>query len=138
MSYKKVFLDSDIILDMLLKREPFAIFSQILFNGTIPSLQLHTSTLIIANVHYFLKKETNKVIAKELIKQVVAELVVLPFDLTHITAAANSNHVDFEDSIQYYIAKQNDCDLIITRNIKHYKDFDIQVLTAEQFLRKIL
>ncbi len=44
---------------------------------------------------------------------------------------------DFEDAIQYLVAKRYNCDEIITRNIKDYKQSDIPVLTPEQFLKKL-
>lgn len=63
---------------------------------------------------------------------------VFSFDAAQVNAAIGGQHIDFEDSIQYYIARQNNCDLIISRNLKHYKKFEIPVLTAEDFLRQLL
>lgn len=138
MTYKKVFVDSDIILDLLLRREPFVNYSQVLFTGIDKPFKLYTSTLILANVHYIVQKNTNKKLAKALVKGITELIGILSFEAEHIISATNNDHSDFEDSIQYYIARQNNCDLIISRNIKHYKTFDISVLTAEQFLRSIL
>lgn len=138
MAYKKLFIDSDIILDLFLQRQPFFKFSQVLLNGTVPDCELTTSALILANVHYLIRKHVNKVTAKNIIKEITDILQVFSFEEQHILSAINSDHADFEDSIQYYIALQNHCDVIITRNIKDYKNSTIPVLTAEQFLRTIL
>lgn len=62
---------------------------------------------------------------------------VFAFENEHVKLALDSEHVDFEDTVQFYIAKQNQCNFIISRNTKHFKKFDIPVLTAEQFLRQL-
>ena len=61
MTYNKIFVDSDVLLDLLLQREPFYLHSQRLFDtGKEKDLKLYTSTLILANVHYLVAKLTNK------------------------------------------------------------------------------
>jgi len=89
-------------------------------------------------VHYVISKQLNKNGALISIKYLMGLVKVLSFEEAQIKAAINAGHIDFEDSIQYYIARQNNCDLIISRNTKHYKGLDIPVLTAEEFLRRIL
>lgn len=139
MVYKKVFIDSDTILDVLLNREPFLKSAQVLLGlGNETTGKLHTSSLIIANVHYMLAKEFSKAIAKEQLAALVEIISILPFDERDIVLALKSQHVDFEDSLQYFIARKSNCDVIISRNTKNYNKFDIPVLTAEQFLRTIL
>jgi predicted nucleic acid-binding protein len=97
-------------------------------------INFYTSTLILANIHYLLAKEFNKHIAKELLKELLKEIEMLPFEPETIKLSLASEHVDFEDTIQFYIAKQHACEVIISRNVKHYKKFDLPVLTAEEFL----
>lgn len=138
MIYKKIFIDSDIILDLLLEREPFVLYSKAVLIGSNLSGKLYTSTLILANTHYLVAKNTSKTMTRLLVKEMTDLLNVVSFDKEHLISAADNSYADFEDSIQYFIAKQHNCDLIITRNIKHYKSFDIPALTAEQFLRTIL
>ena len=139
MTYKNAFVDSDIILDLLLKREPFVDYSLgLLTTAKNDSIKLYTSTLILANIYYVVAKNVNKGVALSSLKYLSNYINVLSFDATHLDRAINGEHADFEDSIQYYIAKQSGCDLIISRNTRHYHKFDIPVLTAEQLLRKIL
>jgi predicted nucleic acid-binding protein len=134
MTFNKIFVDSDILLDFLLNRPGFADYSQALVNrGNQKSLSLFTSALILANVHYIITKNVNKETAKRSVQYLVDIMNILPFEVSHINFSINQEYIDLEDGIQYYIAKQNNCDIIITRNIKHYKKFDIPVLTAENF-----
>ena len=138
MTADKLFVDSDILLDFLLDRLPFAEFSQALISrGEQGKLKLHSSTLILANVHYLVSKNLNKDAAITAVKYLMNTIEILPFEAKHINSAIAGAHNDFEDSVQYYIAKQAKCNFVISRNIKHYKKFDIPVLTAEQFLRTL-
>ena len=135
MIYKNIFIDSDILLDLFLIRKPFDRFSELLLqqskNG---QFNLYTSTLILANIYYLAAKNFNKQIAKEQLKILTGIIQMLPFEPDDVEMALNSEHVDFEDTIQFFIAKKHSCDLIISRNTKHYKKFSLPVLTAEQFL----
>ena len=122
MIYKKLFVDSDVLLDLLLKRDFFFNHSQgLLKKGQEKIFMLCTSTLILANVHYVIAKNIDRKTAKESIKILMGLLNVLPFDSDNINSALNSEHIDFEDTIQFYIAEKYQCDLIISRNLKHYK-----------------
>ncbi|MES2265344.1 MAG: PIN domain-containing protein [Bacteroidota bacterium] len=134
----KIFVDSDTLLDFLLDRAPFVYYSQsVLSKGKQGLFKLYTSTLILANVHYLVTKNINRQAAKIAIREVLNLVEVLAFNEEHVKLALNSEHIDFEDTVQYYIAQKNNCDLIISRNIKHYNKFDLPVLTAEQFLRQL-
>jgi predicted nucleic acid-binding protein len=138
MVYKKAFIDSDTLLDLLLEREPFVYYSRVLLDTSPDKFTLCTSTLIIANIYYITAKSINKNFAQQSIQQLIKLLQPLSFEAAHLVLAINKDSADFEDTIQYYIASQNNCDVIISRNIRHYKNFDIPVLTAEQFLKETL
>lgn len=134
----KLFVDSDTLLDFLLDRPPFADYSEALLNRNKKGIyELGTSALVIANIHYIITKSFSRNNAKLAIAELIQLVNVYPLKETHIQSAIDSNYIDFEDSIQYYIAKENNCEMIISRNLKHYKAFDIATLTAEQFLRTL-
>ncbi len=138
MTYKHLYIDSDIILDMLLQREPFYKFAEILVQDRqINQVHLSTSALVIANVNYLLTKKAGAARSKDAIRHVINLIDVLPFEKQAIEHALSSRFTDFEDAIQHHIAIKNNCDAIITRNIKDYKQATIPVLTAEQFLRTL-
>ena len=138
MIYKHLFLDSDVLLDWLLKSEPFSSYTQTVINESLSqNFKVSTSVLIIANINFILSKRTSVSNARENTKRVVTLINILPFEADIITLALASNFADFEDSIQYHIAHRYNCDVIITRNTKDYKRSTIPVLTAEQFLRTL-
>jgi predicted nucleic acid-binding protein len=138
MAYKHLFLDSDVLLDWLLKSEPFSSFTQTLVNESITRhFKVSTSALIIANINYILSNRTSVSNARQNIKMLINLINILPFEGDIINLALASTFADFEDSIQYHIALKYNCDVIITRNIKDYKRSTIPVLTAEQLLRTL-
>ncbi|RYY34523.1 MAG: PIN domain-containing protein [Sphingobacteriaceae bacterium] len=139
MAYNQLFLDSDTLLDLFFERQPFSQYTQLLLAECMAKkINLNTSALIVANMSYIMSKRLGKNTSKEKIKELVELLNVLPFDGEAITFALHSDFTDFEDAIQHFIAKKHQCDLIITRNIKDYKNSTIPVFTPEQFLRSIL
>ena len=138
MTYRHLFIDSDILLDMLLIREPFWGYTQLLLlESENLGIRLSTSVLVIANINYILEKKIGAPAAKSTIKTLVKRINILSFESDIIDLALNGKFNDLEDEIQYLIAKRHECDVIITRNIKDYKQSTIPVLTAEQFLNTI-
>ena len=138
MAYKHLFVDSDVLMDMLLNREPFFAYTNfLLYESTSRPLKLSTSSLIIANINYILEKKLGVSTAKEAIRKLIKLVQILPFESDIIALALDSKISDFEDAVQNLIAERYECDVLITRNIKDYKQATIPVLTAEQFLRTL-
>ncbi|WP_162499839.1 type II toxin-antitoxin system VapC family toxin [Mucilaginibacter terrigena] len=134
---KKLFLDSDILLDLSLKRSVFFLpalnIIHLLEKGYFNAV---TSSVAFVNIHYFLNKydRLNKF---SLLNEIRSVISIINVDEEIIDMALKSNSPDFEDAVQYYAAISGGCDAIITRNIKDYKQSTIPVLTAEQFLRTL-
>lgn len=135
---KRIFLDSDILLDAVLKRPEFMLPAlNLLALAHDSRFELMTSSVAFVNTHYFLNKfdKANKFV---LLKRLRTAISIINVDETIIDQALKNGADDFEDTVQYYAARKSDVDFIITRNIKDYKQADIPVLTAEDFLRTIL
>jgi len=133
---KKVFIDADIILDMLAKREPFYNCSAELFTQIDSGkIQGYTSSIIFANLHYILRKQHNRSKAIKSLQKIRTLIHVLAVDEKIIDLALASDFKDFEDAIQYYVSVENKIEYLITRNTQDYKNAGINILTAEQYLR---
>ncbi len=133
---EKIFVDANIVMDLLEKREEFYQEAQELFTlSDKKNVKLYISALTLANVHFLLfkhlKMEARKVIAKF---KVLVE--VLAVDDKIIDLSLTSDLKDFEDAIQYYTAIENEMDIIITRNKKDFKNLDLPILTAKEFLNR--
>ena len=132
----KLFVDSDIILDLLAQREPHYIHSARLFTLIDQKIVIaYTSPLIFANLHYLLKKLTSNTSALKSLRKLKTIINILPIDEKVIEQALNSEFNDFEDAIQYFTAINNGITLIITRNKSDYKRSKINTANAEEFLR---
>ena len=133
---EKIFLDTNIVLDLLEKREEFYKEAQELFTlGDKKKVTLYVSALTIANVHYLLFKHL-KMEARKTISKFKILVEVLPIDDKILELSLNSDFTDFEDAIQYYTAIENGMEVIITRNKKDFKNSNLPILTANEYLKR--
>ena len=132
---KKVFVDSDVILDLLAKREPHYLHAAKLF--TLIDQQKvkgYTSPIVFAILHYLLRKNTSNLTALKSLRKLKTLINILSVDERIIEQSLNSEFTDFEDAIQYFAAVNNGISIIITRNKADYKKSKIPVVTAEEYL----
>ena len=135
----KVFVDSDVIIDFLIDREPHSISSSQLFNlGDSGLIELYTSTLSINNVHYIIRRVVGTNRSKNIISELLELLEVLEVTKSDLTSALKSDINDFEDAIQHSVAiRVDEINSIITRNIKDYKRSKISVFSPDAFLKLV-
>ncbi len=132
---KNIFVDSDVILDVVLERVPFFIASQKIFSLIERNhFKGFTSSIILANCYYILSSNKNKNIAEKTITKLRSIITVLPFTDKEIGESINSSFTDFEDGIQYFIAVNNGIETIITRNIADYNNANINIFMPKDFL----
>lgn len=133
---KKVFIDSDIILDLLCKREPFYEFAAEVFTlSDIKKIELVTTSVVFANVYYILRKILGIENAKEYLRKLRLMVSVAPVGDKIVDLALNSKFSDFEDGLQYFTARESEVKVLLTRNIKDYKEKEIIIQTPEEFLK---
>jgi predicted nucleic acid-binding protein len=132
-----VFTDTDVLIDYLSGRQPFAtdagrIF-EVIHRGKIKAF---ASSLSFSNLYYILRtKHPHKNVIPKL-AELTEFLSIVCVDETIIKKALSSSFRDFEDAIQCHTAQSNKkIRVIITRNIKDYKNSEIPVMTPETFLR---
>ena len=136
---RSLFLDTNIIIDLLAKREPFYLSAAQLFSlADKGKFQLCVSALTFANTNYILLKEKKPEEAKLILRKLKLLVKVIGLDDKIIGLSLNdTDFKDYEDALQYYSALENGNDLIITRNLKDFQKSKIPVITAEQFLQQI-
>lgn len=133
---EKVFVDTDIILDLLSKREPFYIHSARFFSAADRSeIQIYVSSLSFANLNYILSKQFSNNQAKKKLFKFKTLVTVLTVPDKVIELALSSDFKDFEDSIQYFTTTEENIKTLLTRNLKDYNTAEISVMTAEQLLK---
>ncbi len=132
---EKLFLDTNVVIDLLGEREPFYVSAaKIATLADKGRIQIFVSALTYSTTYYLLARFENSEVIKEKIRKfkVIAETS----DLTDkiIDKGLASRFSDFEDSLQYYCALKMDCNIIITRNGKDFKESEIPVLTPDEYL----
>ena len=130
----EIFVDSDIILDLIAKRTPFYLHAARFFTKIEKKqFKAYTSPVVFSNIFYILRKIKGQSFALNKLKKLRMLLNVIAVDEKIIDLALISEVKDFEDAIQLYAAKNNRIKYLITRNVKDYKDNEVKALTAEEF-----
>lgn len=134
----RLFLDTNIMLDLLGERIPYyhsiAKLATLADNGEI---ELAVSALSFATVNYFLSKyEGNRKAIEKLRKfKIISQLISV--DELMIEKGLNSNFADFEDALQYLCALKGECRIILTRNPKDFKESELPIMTADEYLASV-
>jgi len=132
---KLIFVDSDVILDVLEKREPFYSYSaQILTLGDEKKIKLVTTSLVFSNVYYLLRKHLGIDKAKESLRKLRVIVDVISVNAKEVDLALNSEMSDFEDALQYFTALNSKIGFIITRNVRDYKNPKLIVQTPQEYI----
>jgi len=131
---KKVFLDTNILLDYGQEREEFQAANAIYKLGDAGAIDLYASYLSYANLGYILRHYSQSE-RYELIKLMREGVVVLPCDANQLDMALRNPVNDYEDMLQYQCALTHGCDVIVTNNKKDFQEFcSIPFVTSEEFL----
>jgi len=133
----KTFIDTNIFLDILCKREKFVDDALSIFDMAIDNqIELLISDLSIANIKYITRKEIPIDKFYDLIKTFRPIFTIVPLGADVIDKALDLRANDFEDALQYFSAVQANADCLVTRNIKDYGFAKMEVLDSQTFLAK--
>ncbi len=134
-----LFIDTDVILDIVLDRKEFFDDSSEIFkkfeNGEV---FLYTSSSIIINAQYVGQRQITKDKCRLAINYLLNYFIVLEADIHIVKQAYQYKFSDIEDDIQYFTAQKDESiDFFITRNIRDFKagEYNIAVVTPTQFLK---
>jgi len=131
----RILVDTNIVLDLLARRQEFIIEAQELFTlSDKKELKLYVSSLTFANTYYILSQKMKLGNARKILRKFKVLVEVLPMDDKIINLSLESDFKDFEDAIQYHTAIENEVNIIITRNLKDFKTAKIPVLTAKDYI----
>jgi len=134
----KAFLDTNVMLDFLGERDPFYLSAaKIASLADKGKIEIVVSALSYATVSYFLSKFEGIEKTKDKLRKFKVISKICALDEKIIEKGLNSEFSDYEDSLQYFSALRQDCDILITRNAKDYKGVQIPVMTPDEFLNSM-
>lgn len=130
------FIDVNIIIDLFLKREPFAENAiQIFESVDHKQWKLYTSDNAITTSYFYLKKDIGALNAKQTIATFLSDVNIVPVTKEMLVNATISKIKDYEDAVQFQCAASiTGIDGIITRNKKDFKHSTIPVFSPEEVL----
>ena len=130
----RLFLDTNIVVDLLEGREPFCYDAAQLFTmAHDKKVQLLVSPMTFSTASFLLRKHGPEGVRKLLsnLRQLVSVTIS---DEQTVDDSIASQFKDFEDAMQYYTALRADAEVIITRNGKDFTASRIPVMTAGEYL----
>ncbi len=135
----KLLVDTNVVLDLLAKREPFYDSAAKLFSlADKKKVELSISSLTFANTSYVLTRLETADKSRVILRRFRVLVRVLTLDEKVIDLALNDlSFKDFEDGLQYYSALENGQETIITRDLNDFKGSRIPVMTPEEYLVSI-
>ena len=138
MAEPDVFLDTNVVLDHLMDRQPFAEYAHRIFAlAEMGELRLHLSALSFCNLYYLLRKPLGHHPAMALLVQLRQLTRVTLIGEREISAALASPGKDFEDAVQYESARSDECiGVIVTRNRGDFPESELPILTPDEFLAR--
>ena len=135
---KKILIDTNVALDILLRRQDYANASVIFSLAEHNIIACYLSATAITDIFFLSKNDLGKKAAKEALKDLLQ--VFKPATVTdcHIYQALDLDWNDFEDSVQYAVGESLSVDYIITRNADDFSSGGIPAITPEKFIETIV
>jgi predicted nucleic acid-binding protein len=132
---KRVLFDSDVLLDVLARRQPFVVASaQALNSVTQEQVEGYVSGHAITNIFYILRRQIGNDTARKLLSTLLERIQVASITDEVIRAALQSPMKDFEDAVTSEAALATGLDIILTRNIADFVASPVPVMLPEEFV----
>jgi predicted nucleic acid-binding protein len=132
---KRLLLDTNIILDIALKREPhFQLSSKIFELIDKKRIIGFITASTVTDIYYISRKEKGNEIAIEFISNLIEIVDVIGVDKSTIVKALKSNIKDFEDAVQVSAAENYEIQIIVTRNKSDFLNSGLEILTPKELI----
>ena len=130
--------DTDVILDLLLDREPFAeAASQIFSRVEEGSITGYVCATTVTTIHYLATKVSGTSKAKKSIQELLSILEVAPVNRAVLEGALGGAYDDFEDGVVSEAASHVGAKAIITRNVRHYRNSAVPAYLPTEILKML-
>ena len=132
----KLLIDTNVVLNVLLRREPFSETAAEVLNPTQrDDVREYVSASAITDIYYIANKQLkDRAAVRNLLERLLKIVSVAAVSEQEIRNALNLTWADFEDSVQYSVALLNEMDGIVTRNPDDYQEANMRIWLPEQAL----
>lgn len=130
--------DTNVVLDVLLDREPFATIGAHLFShverGTLPGYICATT---VTTIHYLTGKALGADQARQKIRHLLRLFEVAPVNRAILEAALASRLADFEDAVMHESALHVGAEGIVTRDPAGFKGARLPVFVPDELWKAL-
>ncbi|MBE6028682.1 MAG: PIN domain-containing protein [Clostridiales bacterium] len=133
----RILIDTNVILDVLFEREPFAADSITVLHMCEDGVaEAVVSAKTVSDVYDFLKTSLqNEEKSHSIMRKLMGIATICSLDVQQLETALDMNNDDFGDALQAACAKAEGCKLIISRDKKHFQGTGVKCLTPEEFVK---
>ena len=134
----KVLVDTNVLFDVLAKREPFVLDSAriwTLINRRV--IEGCLSAISVNNLYYIIRKLKGHKSAVGFVDQILEDFEIVALTKSILKQARTIEDKDFEDLIQYFSAIHEGCEILVTRNKKHFLSGGLNIFTPQELLKEI-
>jgi predicted nucleic acid-binding protein len=135
----RVLIDTNILLDFLLQREPFFQDAELLFDAIDSGLVIGCVTATtLTDIFYIAQKHTRSIEqARQAVAEILTVMTICPVDRAVLESAFNSGLTDFEDAVQIFCAVTQGLEAILTRDKRGFLSSPIPVLSISELLQQL-
>lgn len=131
---KRVLFDTDVLLDVLLVRQPFYLHSMVAMDAAgLRAVEGFLAGHAVTNLFYILRKQVGADLARSQIADLLTELKIAPITEAVIHSALSSSFTDFEDAVTAAAAQAVGVDELVTRNTADYTGSPVPAVLPVDF-----
>ncbi|MEB3292225.1 MAG: PIN domain-containing protein [Synechococcales bacterium] len=135
----RVLIDTNIVLDFLLQREPFFQDAEVLFQAIDMGQVIgYVTATTLTDIFYISRKHTRSIEqARQAVLETLTVMAICPIDRAVLESAFNSGLADFEDAVQIFSAVAQGLDAIVTRDVQGFLSLSVPVLSVQELLTQV-
>lgn len=135
----RALLDTNIVLDFLLQREPFFQDTEQLFEAIVSGKVVgHVTATTLTDIFYIARRHTHSIDqARQAVSATLTAMEVCPIDRAILEAALTSQITDFEDAVQIFSSVAQRLDAIVTRDTRDFANSPVPVLSVQELLLQV-
>lgn len=134
----KVLIDTNVLLDVLSRREPF--YSDSAQVWTLAEQELidaHIAAISVNNLYYIVRRLRDRQTADNVIDKLLDDFEIIELSRAILSQARAGDGNDFEDLIQYFSAIHAGCEVVVTRNKQDFPTTGLRIMTPRELLDSV-